>query len=616
MYRNREKQQRERIDASQLQDKAPSLAKRRDPLHQLHHSIGNQAVTRLFQAGAIQAKLTIGAPNDRYEQEADRVADQVMRMPESEVTGILRGSSKIQRKCAACASGQGLCPKCAGQEEGLQRKPLASTITPLIQLQSGELEEDEKESLQAKEAAGRTPEVTPEVQADINALRGGGQPLSESVRAFFEPRFGHGFSQVRVHTDSQAADTVQKVNARAFTIGRDIMFGAGQYSSETSVGKQLLAHELTHIVQQRAGKGGPRQLRGLQTTPTLRAVQRFSFSDCHKTACNATECGDIEKDLRVARDYVDVAITTMSKKHLSSQTRTAMRWLFLFEDDSANAYILKILRTMKTALIRNYNDTDITCAQDCGVSTVAFVESSTPMKPGDLLKEPIGICPIYFTLIDRERAIALVHEAGHLAGLSGDVYKTDSKFRLLQQADALGNAEHFALLVQALNGILKPDLRTSIGAAGGFSFAGGERGWFLTGFFDVTLNRPVLRIYNPVFRFSLTGYGVPGSGPDQALEEPNDKAIVASLLAGVRFQQSRGPGGFFGDILLGGGWALRGADTKFVFNANSSLGYRWQRTEFALGASYIRDTTAAEDFQNVFQIGLSVNFNFFDLIGK
>jgi outer membrane protein OmpA-like peptidoglycan-associated protein len=171
----------------------------------------------------IQAKLKVGQPGDVYEQEADRVADEVMRMPEPEEQ--------------------------ESKEELIQTKPISEPMIPLVQRQ---VEEEEEEILQTKAHISQTPEVTPNLEARINAMRGGGQPLSESVRAFFEPRFGYDFSQVRLHTDTQAAESARAVNARAFTVGRDIVFGAGQYTLGTSAGRRLMAHELTHVTQQRA----------------------------------------------------------------------------------------------------------------------------------------------------------------------------------------------------------------------------------------------------------------------------------------------------------------------------------------------------------------------------
>ena len=97
-------------------------------------------------------------------------------------------------------------------------------------------------------------------------MKGGGQPLSPSLRAFYEPRFGHDFSRVRVHHDARAADSARGVNAQAFTVGHHIVFGAGRYAAETEQGRRLIAHELTHTIQQM----GPR----LSTPAPVPMVQR------------------------------------------------------------------------------------------------------------------------------------------------------------------------------------------------------------------------------------------------------------------------------------------------------------------------------------------------------
>ena len=113
--------------------------------------------------------------------------------------------------------------------------------------------EDKEQSeglLRAKEQPGGTPEVTPGLESRIASLRGGGSPLPQSSRAFFEPRFGHDFSKVRIHSDGRAAEAAQAANARAFTLGRDVVFGAGQYQPESSEGRRLIGHELTHVIQQ------------------------------------------------------------------------------------------------------------------------------------------------------------------------------------------------------------------------------------------------------------------------------------------------------------------------------------------------------------------------------
>jgi len=183
----------------------------------LQRTIGNQAVQRLIKSGALQAKLRIGQPGDKYEQEADRVADAVMRMPEPE----------MQRQ--------------EEEEEVLQTKPLVDQITPVVQRQVEE--EEEEEMLQAKSREDATSEVTHDLESQINAIKGGGRPLGESERGFFEPRFGSDFSQVRVHT--------------AYTIGKDVVFQEGQYAPRTSEGRRLLAHELTHVIQQEKVQRNP-----------------------------------------------------------------------------------------------------------------------------------------------------------------------------------------------------------------------------------------------------------------------------------------------------------------------------------------------------------------------
>jgi hypothetical protein len=169
---------------------------------------GSHGTLLVSQPPMIQAKLTINQPNDQYEQEADRVAEEVMRMPEP----------RLQRQ-----------------------------VEP-------EEEKKAQELIQAKQTSGQTPQVSRILETQIHSLRGGGQLLSPSLRNFFEPRFGYDFSQVRIHTDSEAARISQSINARAFTLGQTILFGKGQYKPEKKAGQWLLAHELTHVVQQNQRK--------------------------------------------------------------------------------------------------------------------------------------------------------------------------------------------------------------------------------------------------------------------------------------------------------------------------------------------------------------------------
>jgi hypothetical protein len=188
------------------------------------------------QWNGFQAKLTIGRPQDVYEQEADQVAAQVMAMPET--------VSPVQRQEEAEPEQSGA---------AIQTKPIAETITPLIQRQA----EDEEETLQATSEAAEPEEslqrsanaaaaAPPNLESRLHGSKGDGRPLPSEVRSFMEPRFGTDFSHVRVHTSGDAVQMNREVGAKAFTHGQDIYYGANNAPGND----ELTAHELTHVVQQ------------------------------------------------------------------------------------------------------------------------------------------------------------------------------------------------------------------------------------------------------------------------------------------------------------------------------------------------------------------------------
>jgi hypothetical protein len=205
----------------------------RQPFAALHSTFGNQAVLRMLSCptSVIQTKLTVNQPGDQYEQEADRVADQVMRMadPAAEQSELPRQSAALSIQRIHQSSNYRV------QREEVIEEPLP---------------EEEPGVIQSKAQPGGSGVVPAGLESQIHSLRGGGQPLPQSARAFFEPRFGYDFGMVRVHTDGPATQMAQAVNALAFTSGANIVFGAGQYSPESGQGRRLLAHELTHVIQQ------------------------------------------------------------------------------------------------------------------------------------------------------------------------------------------------------------------------------------------------------------------------------------------------------------------------------------------------------------------------------
>ncbi len=177
-----------------------------------------------------QPKLTVNQPGDRYEQEADRVAEHVMRMPEP----------RLQRQDI---------PEEEEEEEGAIG---TGERGGMVQTKVDKPADGSKAVIQRHTDSAGGSAISPGLEAYVDALQSGGTPLPETVRSFFEPRFGHDFSRVRIHADRRADEAARAVNARAFTSGRDIVFAAGQYAPDAQAGQRLLAHELTHVVQQRA----------------------------------------------------------------------------------------------------------------------------------------------------------------------------------------------------------------------------------------------------------------------------------------------------------------------------------------------------------------------------
>lgn len=177
---------------------------------------GNQARLRRLTVGEqpLQAKLTIGATNDPLEHEADAAADLVMRMADPKIA-LSPAAATLSRKCAACEK---------EEEKPLMREAVASDM--------------------AGEAA---PMVVDSV------LGAPGRPLDPLTQEFMASRFGADFSDVRVHTGAQAAQSAAEVGARAYTVGSNVVFGSGQYDPASEDGRRLLAHELAHTLQQGGG---------------------------------------------------------------------------------------------------------------------------------------------------------------------------------------------------------------------------------------------------------------------------------------------------------------------------------------------------------------------------
>ncbi len=195
---------------------------------------------------AIQYKLRVSQPHDPLEQEADHIADQVMRMADTELP-TLTATPQIQRSCCGSCAGGGSC----------EDEPVARHADNTHQDHAGGSHVD---------------------RATVMNGLGSGAPLPASERSFFEPRMGADLSHVRVHTGGAAAKAAESVQAKAFTLGRDVVFGAGQFSPGTTAGRRLMAHELAHVAQQGIGLGRSALLSQYTTTRQHAGVFRQNMS--------------------------------------------------------------------------------------------------------------------------------------------------------------------------------------------------------------------------------------------------------------------------------------------------------------------------------------------------
>lgn len=208
-----------------------------------------------FRKALVHPKSKIGPINDKYEQETDGAAELVMRKIDT------YPNWKIISE----------------ENDKFRAKPVSSQITNLQP-------EVKIEATQINQVKGQTFRVCPCVESAIISLRGSGQPLAKHERDFFESSFGHDFASIRVHADENAARVAAAINARAFTFGNDIAFSAGGYKPETTHGKRLLAHELTHIIQQTNINVPRKQVTGA-TTPNHTAEREAN------SVAKAVSCG-------------------------------------------------------------------------------------------------------------------------------------------------------------------------------------------------------------------------------------------------------------------------------------------------------------------------------------
>ena len=325
----------------------------------------------------IQTKLIIGSVNDASEREADRISDQITRMPDSMV---IHGSYFTDTKL------------------NLQRSP--------YQANGGEV-----------------------TGSDMQINQSGSRPLSESTRRFMEPRFGVNFSNVRLHDDKASHEKAFQIRAKAFTYGNHIYLGEGIAEGD----KGLMAHELTHVLQQAHTNG-------------LNRIQRFTTDDCSQ------EYGD---ELQLAYINAQNAIPRVASKLLNPSASDRRTYASIFGTNNAVSIGLRlylIRQGLQSATAQCENPDGLLYNFFCG-NAIAYVRP----VPAFFGIGDIHVCqPGFHNLSETQQMATLIHEGAHrYLGADDEAYYTlncneTADTRGLDDSDRWDNADCYGCLVQQL----------------------------------------------------------------------------------------------------------------------------------------------------------------------
>ncbi len=453
--------------------------------------------------------------------------------------------------------------------------------------------------------------------------------------SYFEPRFGSDFCAVRIHTGIDAAYVAQALKARAFTLGNNIIFGSGQYAPDSQEGGRLLAHELTHVLQQRSGLVSDRIQREnggstpppAPTPPTTTPPAPAYGPTCSggdTDPCQIERCGDrregIEADIDRAISYVERAITAVGTTPLAEDTIRSLDWFF-------NDHSLETADTVRTRLrciLACLQDTRDTPRFGCHPeynrrSALAYVcVSETPVCED----AEVNVCLTrrHFGKSDRVRAETMIHECAHRVGMSlgapasvDDIYDHMDRFRFMDTSECLLNSDSFAIFAGSItNGVRLSILLPILQVAAGMAVpTEGEPTWHARIYEGVEFQHPILGIFNPTL-----GFGMSFIGETTSEEDPTVSAgptMLMSLLAGVRIGDPRpgaaggGYASFFGGPALAIGLGGEG-DVDIGAEAGMALGYRWRWLDVSGGVGYTYDPTRISGMEHLFTVGASLTF--------
>lgn len=339
-----------------------------------HTPGGGECAECALKKKNLQRKLTIGASNDPLEHEADRVAEQVMSTPLNSAV---------------------------------------NAAPPRIQRFSG----------QANEGSNTAPASVDSV------LSSSGRPLEPALQQDMGQRFGHDFSQVRVHTGSAAEQSARDVNAHAYTVGNDIVFGADRFAPRSHEGQKLLAHELAHVVQQE---------KGLRRN----VVQR-------RSGCSATQDATITADHARARNMLSSAIASVSSYNGTTPTKVHNALSTHFHGATSNAFATWINVNLRflwgvtwMAGYECYTGGILESGWACGSNALATTFWCVPGVD-------IRLCPYYFSQGATERSTTMIHEWIHKYGCNFDLgYEFEADYPKNWTLTQLLNADSFSSFIR------------------------------------------------------------------------------------------------------------------------------------------------------------------------
>ncbi len=403
--------------------------------------------------------------------------------------------------------------------------------------------------------------MTSTIRSGIQSLQGGGRPLSGSERSFFEPRFGTDFSGVRVHSDSRAANVARSVNARAFTLGHDVVFGAGEYSPDALPGRKLLAHELTHVLHQGSVSETIPQLRG---SGTVLQRKNGGTSPAKKA-------------------YPYSVTTTGCNKAPYTKTRVEAAAKRAFEKVK-NSDCIKT-ESLKESILAEFNGLNINCKQGkdkpCGWAQYYFSQS-IDIYPPSLKKSKCG-----------SLKTTILHEVIHLTQWA--LWHHDLPAACEKSCFNYGSGD-------ASKCTFEKSWVPVFGASTGLATSSD---WYARFYFGLEKRGKVLGIVNPSLGIGVGLYGEPLAG--RADTPAIGRSTLISALLGLRFDPGKPGGGY---ISLHGGPALAIGSGKKALGAEGwvSAGVRWKWLDVSVDAGSSYNPTRNAGMEKDYTLGLSMKF--------